>query len=82
MKRILLIFGLLLAAASLQAQEVERPAPVDSLLLGKNIFSIMGQYLGNAKSQEEVLSKHLQTGCYLLRIHTSEGIQNKKMVIQ
>ena len=42
MKRILLIFGLLLAAASLQAQEVERPAPVDSLLLGKNIFSIMG----------------------------------------
>jgi len=42
MKRILLIFGLLLAAASLQAQEVEKTAPVDSLLLGKNIFTIMG----------------------------------------
>jgi predicted unusual protein kinase regulating ubiquinone biosynthesis (AarF/ABC1/UbiB family) len=42
MKRILLIFGLLLAAVSLQAQEVERTAPVDSLLLGKNIFTVMG----------------------------------------
>jgi len=42
MKRILLIFGLLLAAASLQAQDVEKTAPVDSLLLGKNIFTIMG----------------------------------------
>ena len=42
MKRILLIFGLLLAAVSLQAQEVERTAPLDSLLLGKNIFTVMG----------------------------------------
>ena len=41
MKRILLIFGcLLLACAGLQAQEVS--APVDSLLLGKNIFSVLG----------------------------------------
>ena len=39
----------MLAAASLQAQEVERTAPVDSLLLGKNIFTVMGpgvQYVG------------------------------------
>ena len=41
MKRLLLIFGLmLLASAGLQAQEVS--APVDSMLLGKNIFSLMG----------------------------------------
>jgi len=33
---------LLLAAVSLQAQEVETSAPVDSLLLGKSIFTVMG----------------------------------------
>lgn len=32
----------MLAAASLQAQEVEKTAPVDSMLLGKNIFTVMG----------------------------------------
>lgn len=53
-----------------------------AVILSIDIFSINGQYLGNAKSPEEVFSKHLQSGCYLLRIHTSEGIQNKKMVIQ
>lgn len=42
MKRLFLIVGLLLAAASLQAQEVETSAPVDSLLLGKSIFTVMG----------------------------------------
>lgn len=42
MKRLLLIVGLLLAAVSLQAQEVETSAPVDSLLLGKSIFTVMG----------------------------------------
>ena len=42
MKRLFIIVGLLLAAASLQAQEVETSAPVDSLLLGKSIFTVMG----------------------------------------
>ena len=43
MKRILLIFGLmLLASAGLQAQEARTSAPVDSMLLGKNIFTLMG----------------------------------------
>lgn len=43
MKRILLIFGLvLLASSGLQAQEAEKSAPVDSILLGKNIFTLMG----------------------------------------
>ncbi|MBQ2171714.1 MAG: SPOR domain-containing protein [Bacteroidales bacterium] len=52
MKRILLIFGLMLAAASLQAQEVERTAPVDSLLLGKNIFTVMGPGVKVVQSDE------------------------------
>ncbi len=46
MKRILLIFGLiLLASMGLQAQEVEETtvaSPLDSALLGKNIFTVMG----------------------------------------
>ena len=41
MKRILLIFGfILLAAAGLQAQDFT--APLDSTLLGKDIFTLMG----------------------------------------
>ena len=45
MKRILILLGLLLlASATLQAQEVETPVtPVDSTLLGKDIFTLMGQ---------------------------------------
>jgi hypothetical protein len=42
----------MLAAASLQAQEVERTAPVDSLLLGKNIFTVMGPGVKVVQSDE------------------------------
>ena len=43
MKRILLISGLvLLSAAGLQTQEVKNLPPLDSTLLGKSIFSVMG----------------------------------------
>ena len=33
---------MLLAASGMHAQEAEKAAPVDSMLLGKNIFSVMG----------------------------------------
>ena len=42
----------MLAAASLQAQEVERTAPVDSMLLGKNIFTVMGPGVKVVQSDE------------------------------
>lgn len=42
MKRILLIFGFLLLASALRAQDTTRTAPIDSTLAGRDILSVLG----------------------------------------
>lgn len=45
------------------------------------VFSLLGQPLGRVESIEAVRERGLARGCYILRIHTTEGILVKKTVI-
>lgn len=61
MKRILLIFGFfLLAAAGLQAQDFT--APLDSTLLGKDIFTLMGDgvHVHQSPAVRQAVLKYIQ----------------------
>lgn len=59
---------------------------VDELVIDESqvrsveVFSILGQYLTTVQHPNE-LKAQLKPGCYLLRLHTSEGILVKKMMI-
>ena len=42
------------------------------------VFSLLGQRLGVISKEQELQNMGLKSGCYLLRIHTSEGVKGKK----
>ncbi|MBR4390963.1 MAG: C10 family peptidase [Bacteroidales bacterium] len=50
-------------------------------ILSIDVLSLHGQRLGALHSQNEMESLHLSSGCYLLRIHTREGIRSKKVIL-
>ena len=84
MKRILLIFSLLLlGAASLQAQETEVTAPVDSTLLGRSILSVMGPGIKVSQSTtvQQALDNYIRTNGnksisgYRIRVYYDNGPQ-------
>lgn len=84
MKRILLIFSLLvLGAASLQAQDIEAAAPVDSTLLGRSILSIMGPGITVSQSTtvQQALDNYIRTNGnksitgYRIRVYYDNGPQ-------
>lgn len=84
MKRILLIFSLLLlGAASLQAQETEAAAPVDSTLLGRSILSVMGPGIKVSQSTtvQQALDNYIRTNGnksisgYRIRVYYDNGPQ-------
>lgn len=52
MKRILLIFGFLLLASALRAQDTTRTAPIDSTLAGRDILSVLGPGVNLQQSAE------------------------------
>lgn len=52
MKRILLIFGFLLLASALRAQDTTRTAPIDSTLAGRDILSVLGPGVNLQQSSE------------------------------
>ena len=84
MKRILLIFSLLLlGAASLQAQKTEAAAPVDSTLLGRSILSVMGPGIKVSQSTtvQQALDNYIRTNGnksisgYRIRVYYDNGPQ-------
>ena len=84
MKRILLILSLLLlGAASLQAQETEAAAPVDSTLLGRSILSVMGPGIKVSQSTtvQQALDNYIRTNGnksisgYRIRVYYDNGPQ-------
>ena len=51
-------------------------------VLNVDVYSILGQLMGQVSNLEAVNELSLKTGCYILRIHTIEGILSKKIIIQ
>lgn len=84
MKRILLILTLLLlGAASLQAQETEAAAPVDSTLLGRSILSVLGPgiQISQSATVRQALDNYIVTNGnksisgYRIRVYYDNGPQ-------
>ena len=47
-------------------------------VLSVEVYSLLGQPIGQVKNLEALTSLRLKPGCYILRIHTAEGIITKK----
>ena len=84
MKRILLIFSLLaMGAVALQAQETESTTPVDSTLLGRNIFIIMGPgvEISQSPTVQQAMENYIQANAnkpltgYRIRVFYDNGPQ-------
>lgn len=48
-------------------------------ILSIEVYSLLGQRIATLESEDEL--RGYKTGCYLLRIHTTQGIQTKKVII-
>ena len=84
MKRILLILSLLaMGAVTLQAQETESTTPVDSTLLGRNIFIIMGPgvEISQSPTVQQAMENYIQANAnkpltgYRIRVFYDNGPQ-------
>jgi len=85
MKRILTILAalLVLGAASLHAQDTTRVAPVDSTLVGRDVFSVIGPgvQISQSSAVRQALQQHVRdngkkaiTG-YRIRVYYENGPQ-------
>ena len=63
----------------MEPMAIEEDLPENAEVLSVEVFSILGQHLGNAKCIDALTEMGLKSGCYILRIHTSEGILTKKV---
>ena len=45
------------------------------------ILSLLGQTMGKVQKEQDIKDLNLKPGCYLLRIHTVEGILTKKIIV-
>ena len=61
---------------------VNEQANAQAQVLGVEVFSILGQIMGRTDDLEALKELGLKPGCYILRIHTSEGIRNKKIILE
>lgn len=84
MKRFLLILSLLvLGAASLQAQETETVAPMDSTLLGRSILSVMGSgvQISQSTAVQQAMAEYIRINAnkpitgYRIRVYYDNGPQ-------
>lgn len=84
MKRFLLILAALwLGVVSLQAQDTTRTAPVDSTLIGKSIFSVLGSgvHVEQSAPVRQALEKHIHDNAakpisgYRIRVFYDNGPQ-------
>ena len=53
----------------------------DDDVLSVDIITLLGQPVGTVRKESEIIGLMLTPGCYLLRIHTSDGILSKKIFI-
>ncbi|MBR3710232.1 MAG: C10 family peptidase [Bacteroidales bacterium] len=59
------------------------PAFIESQeVLHVEIFSILGQRMGQVGRLDAIDNLSLSPGCYILRVHTTEGILSKKVIIK
>ena len=61
---------------------VPEPFSDHEQVLYVEVFSILGQPLGRTRRPDEVTELDLKPGTYILQIHTTEGVRNKKIVIE
>ena len=71
------VVGLTLQVTLATEEATDMPAEIHSV----EVFSLLGHYLGTVKDLRELSTERFSPGCYLLRMHTSEGIKNEKVVI-
>lgn len=51
-------------------------------VLSVEVFTLLGQPVCITTNLEAIQEQRLKPGCYVLRIHTSEGIESKKIIIK
>jgi parallel beta-helix repeat protein len=51
-------------------------------ILSVEVYSLLGQKVGQVSNLDAVNNLSLSTGCYILRIHTTDGIRSKKIVLR
>lgn len=54
----------------------------DAQVLSVEVYSLLGQYMGTSRDLNSLRELRLTSGCYLLRMHTTEGVLTKKVILR
>lgn len=61
---------------------IDESSPLQSEVIKVDVLSLLGQPLGSVQKEQDIKGMGLASGCYLLRVQTSEGILCKKIIIR